>query len=112
RGTFSFQPNAGFDAQMHLAGVQEDVDHRLLLNAAIQDVGPRFAQEMRDAGISVPTISLLMSMRIHGVTGAFARDMRLMYPQVSAEQLVTMQIHGVTMQFARDIRQMYPSVTR
>jgi len=95
RGTYLFQPNPGFSAQMLAMGLQDDIEERRLLDMALHDVGPRLLGEFRDAGISVSTVSELMSMRIQGVTGDYVREVRQVYPLASIQDVINMKIRGV-----------------
>src|SRR5262249_2554285 len=61
-GTLVFQPNPDFRAQMSRLGFQ-DISDNQLFNMAVHDVGPRYAGELRAAGVTVSSTSQLMSMR-------------------------------------------------
>jgi beta-lactamase regulating signal transducer with metallopeptidase domain len=48
----------------------------------------------------------LISMKIHGVTGAYIREMRAAgFGQLTADDLVAFRIHGVTADFANELKQ-------
>ena len=111
RGTYLFQPNPGFSAQMLAMGLQDDIEERRLLDMALHEVGPRLLGEFRDAGISVSTVSELMSMRIQGVTGDYVREMRQMFPSASSRDMVKMRVQAIWPDYAQEMRQMYPSVS-
>jgi len=110
-GTYLFQPNPGFRAQMLAMGLQDEIEERRLLDMALHEVGPRLLAEFRDAGISVSTVSELMSMRIQGVTGDYVREMRQMFPSASSRDMVKMRVQAIWPDYVREMRQMYPSAS-
>jgi len=110
-GTYLFQPNPGFRAQMLAMGLRDESDERRILDMALHEVGPRLLAELRDAGISVSTASELMSMRNQGVTGDYVREMRQMYSTASIQDLINMKVQAIWPDYAQEMRQIYPSAS-
>ena len=51
-------------------------------------------------------------MRIHRATPEFIREMKALgYEGLSADDLVSMRIHGVSLEYARDVKQRYNDAT-
>jgi hypothetical protein len=110
KGTYLFQPNSGFRSRMFALGLQ-DIEERQLLDMALHDVGPRLLAELRDTGVSVSTVSQLMSMRIQGVTGEYIREMLQIFPSASSRDLVNMRVQAIWPDYVREMQQMYPSAS-
>jgi hypothetical protein len=110
-GTYLFQPNPGFRAQMLAMGLRDDIDEGRLLDMALHEVGPRLLAELRDAGVSVSTASELMSMRNQGVTGDYVREIRQIVPSASSREMVNMRVQGIWPDYVREMRQMYPTAS-
>jgi len=109
-GTFVFRSDPGFLQQMRALGFL-DVSENRQFSMAAQDIGPRFAAEIRATGVAVSQTDRLVAMRIHGVSGDFIRRIQQVGYQPQSEDLVKLRIHGVTEDFANDVRQMYASAS-
>jgi hypothetical protein len=107
-GTFTFDPNEDFPAQLKKLGVafdpkDMDTDNELLTLTSF-DVSTAFIRSMRDIGYDVP-LEKYVEFRIFGVNPAYVREMRSVgFGNLSADKLVETKIHGATPDYIRDMR--------
>jgi len=109
-GTLLFQPNPGFRGQMLGLGFQDITDNQLF-NMAVYDVGPRYAADLRAAGVNVASAPQLMSMRIQGITLEYIREIQQLGYTVNGSELINARVQGINPDYIREMRQIFPSVS-
>jgi len=102
-GTYKFQPNPQFAAELKNLGYSTP-DEEHLFTMLLTNVSLQFARGARNAGLH-PTTSQLIELRIHGVTVDYIREaLDAGYPNLSAQDYIDMRIHGVETDFLRDLK--------
>jgi hypothetical protein len=109
-GTFVFQPNPEFRGQMMTLGLL-DLDDRQFQEMAMVEVGPRYVAELRAAGLTVPTVSQLMEMRMQGLSAEYIREIQTLGFNPRGSEWMTLRVQGVRADFAREVLKTYPSAT-
>jgi hypothetical protein len=62
-------------------------------------------EEIQSEGYRNLTVDQLISLKIHGVSGEYIRQMREAGFQLTADQMVSFRIHGITSEFVRQLQQ-------
>jgi len=110
-GNYVFQPNPDFRQQMLALGLH-DLDERTVLNMALLDFGPRYLNELRNAGLVESTNDReLLNLRVQRITSDYVRDMRRMYPTASVRDLVSMKVQAIFPDYAGEMHQFFPSAS-
>ena len=103
-GTYTFQPNPRFAAELQQLGYDAPRDNDQLFNLALSQVTLDFARGIRDAGLRASTDQLL-ELRIHGVSLPYIRETQLVgYSNLTPKDYVEMKIHGVSTEFLRALK--------
>jgi hypothetical protein len=102
-GTFAFQSNPGYRAELEKIGFRL-VGNKQELEYFMADVSLDFARAVRDANLKASNEELL-EMRIHGLSKEYIGEMRASgYTDLRARDYIDFKIHGVQPQFVRDIK--------
>ena len=102
-GTYQFQPNPRYAAELQRLGYDAPRDDQLLTMAMLQ-VSLDFARGIREAGLRASTAQLV-ELRIHGVSLPYVRETQNAgYRNLTAKDYVEMKIHGVSTEFLRALK--------
>ena len=102
-GTFRFEPDPRFAAELKALGYDAPDDEQLF-SMLLTDVSLEFARGARDAVLHASTKQLI-ELRIHGVSLDYIHDARQAgYQNLSAQDYIDLKIHGVTTGFLRDLK--------
>ena len=94
-GTYSFQPNPRFAAELQQLGYDAPRDNDRLFSMALSQITLDFARGIRDAGLRAST-DQLVELRSHGVSLPYIRETQLTgYRNFTPKDYVEMKIHGV-----------------
>ena len=102
-GTFVFEPNRGFSAELGKLGYDAPDDDELF-GMMMSDVTLEFAKGVKNAGLNASTRQLV-ELRIHGVSLDYIEGVRAAgFKDLQAREFVEMKIHGVGIDFIRDLQ--------
>jgi hypothetical protein len=102
-GTYTFQPNPRFAAELQRLGYDAPRDDQVF-TMAITQVTLEFARGIREAGLHATT-EQLVELRIHGVALPYIRETQNAgYRNFTSQDYVDMNIHGVSTEFLRALK--------
>jgi hypothetical protein len=102
-GTFTFVPDPQFAAAMQRLGY-EAPDGDQTFQMMLVDVGLDFARGVKEAGVYASTQQLL-ELRYHGVKLEYIQEIiQLGYSKLAVEDYIRLRDHGVTTAFAADLK--------
>jgi hypothetical protein len=102
-GTYKFQPNQRYAAELQGLGYDSPRDDQLI-TMAMQQVSLDFARGIREAGLRAST-GQLVELRIHGVSLQYIRETQNAgYRSLTPQDYVDMKIHGVSTEFLRALK--------
>lgn len=102
-GTFTFQPNPRFIAELQRLGYDAPPNDQLF-TMALLPVSLDFARGIREAGLRAST-DQLVELRIHGVTLPYIRETQNAgYRNFTPRDYVDMKIQGVSTDFLRALK--------
>jgi len=96
-------PGKGWLEQIQAEGYT-DLTVDEAVSMRIHGITPAYVRDLRAAGIR-PTVDQLISFRIHGVQPDFVREIQSSgFPDFNADKLIELRIHGVTPESIREAR--------
>ena len=102
-GTYTFQPNQRYAAELQGLGYDAPRDDQLITMAMLQ-ISLDFARGIREAGLRAST-GQLVELRIHGVSLPYIRETQNAgYRNLTPKDYVEMKIHGVSTEFLRALK--------
>ena len=102
-GTFVFEPNPKYIAEMRSLGYSMEPDRAMEMAAF--DISRAFVQDLKSMGYHGLALDDLVRFRIHGVSVSYIRDFQSAgYSALGAEDLVRMRIHGVSIGFVQALQ--------
>jgi hypothetical protein len=102
-GTYTFQPNPRFAAELQRLGYDAPRDDQVF-TMALLPVTLDFARGIREAGLLAST-DQLVELRIHGVSLPYIRETQNAgYRHFTPKDYVDMKIHGVSTEFLRALK--------
>lgn len=103
RGRFTFEPDAGFVADLRRAGYQ-DVRDEVLVRLCIEDLNRAWIQDARSLGLRDVTLSDLLRLRDNGVKLEFVRALvSAGYGGLDANDVIRLSDNDVTSDYVRSL---------
>jgi len=100
-GRFTFEPDAGFVADLGRAGIR-GVSDEDLIRLCIEDLGRAWIRDMSSLGLGDPTLAGLMRLHNNGVRAEFVRALKAAgYDGLDVDGVIRLSNNGVTSEYVR-----------
>jgi len=104
-GHFSFEPDAGYAAEMEKIGYGS-LDGDRLFSLAVHDVNRAFLRDLSSLGFARIALDDAIAFRVHGATIEYIRALQeLGYRSATPDQIVAFRIHGATAEYIRAMQE-------